>query len=212
VDVADKLLAIPSVSRETIDQLCAYVEILKKWQQKINLISDSTLNEIWIRHILDCAQLLSYLPSTSVKLFDIGSGAGLPGLILAVAGVKRVTLVESDARKAEFLRAAARELGITSRVNVLNCRVEGLSGIEADTITARALATIDKILTISAGIRGQNTIYLLQRGRGVEQELTEAGKRWRFSVERFSSLTDPSGVILRLGNIRREHHTASRSS
>lgn len=155
---------------------------------------------------MDCAQLRFYIADTAIHLMDIGSGAGLPGLILAIMGIDRVTLVESDARKSEFLRAATRNLGISGRVEVLTSRVEDLSGFQADIVTARALASVEQILAISAGIRGPGTKYLLHRGGAVPEELTQAGKKWRFSVERFASLTDASGSILRLGNIGLGNH------
>ena len=127
-----------NVSRETFLRMKAYVDLLLTWNKRINLISKSTEPEIWKRHILDSAQLYPLIPRDCSSLMDFGSGAGFPGLVLAIMGVRGVRLVESDARKCAFMREAAR---ITqTEAQVLNQRVESIPPIAVDVITARALA------------------------------------------------------------------------
>ena len=189
------------VSRETLARLELYVEHLARWQRAINLVGRSTLADPWRRHILDSAQLLEHLPADGRVLADLGSGAGLPGLILAIMGVPEVHLIESDRRKALFLREAARVTGC-SNVTVHNERVEAVA-LKADIVTARALASLDKLLALSAHLRHETTVCLFLKGRRAADELTEAGARWTMTSTSLPSRTDPDGVILTLRDIAR---------
>ncbi|MCC7046403.1 MAG: 16S rRNA (guanine(527)-N(7))-methyltransferase RsmG [Alphaproteobacteria bacterium] len=128
------------VSRETLDRLAAYVELLKRWQARINLVAASTLDDVWRRHILDSAQLYRFVEPKSARLYDIGSGAGFPGLVLAIMGLSDVHLIESDRRKIEFLREAAR---ITAtKITLHGKRVETIAPADADFVTALGCASL----------------------------------------------------------------------
>src|ERR1700735_2435210 len=131
------------VPRETFGRLQDYVNLLKKWQAKINLISNSTILDVWKRHIIDSGQLMKYL-SESENVIDIGSGAGFPGMVLAILGIKNMTLVESDSRKAAFLREAARVSGV--KITVLCQRLESISLNSFNVITARGFASVKNML------------------------------------------------------------------
>ncbi|WP_142849190.1 16S rRNA (guanine(527)-N(7))-methyltransferase RsmG [Telmatospirillum sp. J64-1] len=189
------------VSRETLDKLRLYAETLEKWQPKINLVGPATLPDLWRRHILDSAQLYQLLPEGTETLADLGSGAGFPGLVLAVMGVPDVHLLESDARKCAFLREVARLTD--TKVTIHNKRIEQVQGLQADCITARALAPVADLLKLAQSLFKDDTECLFLKGRNSEEELTQAAKDWKMTVQRIPSVTDPSGLILRLKEVSR---------
>ncbi len=177
----DDFARATNVSRETLDRLRLYVDLLSTWTEKINLIAPSTRHNIWHRHLLDCAQLGAYVPSDCRRLADLGSGAGLPGLVLAILGAAGVVhLVESDQRKCAFLREAARTT--ETSVTIHAKRVENLAPLEADVICARAFAPLESLLPLAARHAASRsaggTRLMLPKGRRFAEELTDARKRW----------------------------------
>jgi 16S rRNA (guanine527-N7)-methyltransferase len=189
------------VSRETRERLAAYVALLAKWNAKINLVGPATLPDVWRRHILDSAQLAPDVAGASV-LVDLGSGAGLPGLILAILGGPEVHLIESDARKCAFLHEAARVTG--TRVRIHNCRIEAAPPLSADIVTARALAPLDQLLDHAVRFLRPGGKCIFLKGARQADELTEARKSWHMVVSERPSLSDPSGVILEVEAPARE--------
>ena len=184
-----------NVSRETRDLFLLYAEILAKWQAKINLISGSSMVNVWSRHFLDSAQLYDLVPRGAKTLLDIGSGAGFPGMVLAVMGVKNVTLVEADSRKCLFLREVLRETG--KHANIVNCRIEEFDGGYFDIITARALAPMDKLLSYIKPHFGPSTKGIFLKGEQVDRELTKATKQWKLEYKAVPSITnDRSSIII----------------
>ena len=190
------------VSRETLAQLEAYVALLRGWNRRINLVAPSTMGDVWRRHILDSAQLFPHIPRQARVLVDLGSGAGLPGLILALLGVPEVHLFEADQRKAAFLREAVRVTGANAAVHAL--RAEKSSKLAADVVTARALAPLSSLLDIAEPFLQPHTICLYLKGRRVEEELTPARQGWKMNVRLLPSVSDPSGVLLHLEAVSRE--------
>lgn len=177
-----------------------YAARLTKWQTAINLVGPRTLGDIWRRHFLDSAQLWALIPAGSRTLIDLGSGAGFPGLVLALLGFPQVDLIESDQRKAVFLGETARELRVSVRVHA--SRVENVAGIQADVATARALAPLAGLIELAAPLlHKQDGCALFLKGADVAQELTEAQKKRNMRVDRFPSLTDSRGSVLRLREI-----------
>lgn len=200
------------VSRETRDRLQAYLDLLTRWQRRINLVGARTLDDPWRRHVLDSAQLFPLLPMSSKcgaphvldHVLDMGSGAGFPGLVLAILGVENMTLVDSDKRKCAFLREAAR---ITeTRVAIHAERIETLAGRvpQPDVITARAVAPLSLLLNRVKLFLKPNLICLFPKGRRAEEELTALQNACHIKIERIPSITDPSGTILRL-TIGKDH-------
>jgi len=191
------------VSRETLSRLRRYDALLRRWQKAINLVSADSLTDAWRRHFWDSAQLLPLIPAGTRSLLDVGSGAGFPGLVLAILGVEGVTLVESDGRKCAFLREVARETG--TRVTILADRLERLADRiqPPDIITARAVASLDLLLDRIKLYITPNTVCLFHKGRRVDVEIAQARKRWTMTLEKIPSETDPSGVILKLEGIGR---------
>ncbi len=200
-----KFAAISSVSRETLDRLKLYVDLLLKWQKSVRLIGPATVKDIWLRHILDSAQLLTLIPPQARNFVDFGSGAGLPGFVLAVLGVSDVHLIESNARKCAFLRAAATLTD--TAVTIHNTRIESLTNLSADTISARALAPLDDLLNLAEPYLIPSTVCIFSKGKGVKQELTCVMKNWNMEIECIQSKTDASGTIIRLEKINRANQS-----
>jgi 16S rRNA (guanine527-N7)-methyltransferase len=196
-----------NVSRETLTALVAYAGLLRKWQKAINLVSAATLDDLWRRHFLDSAQLVPLLPAGDGQLLDLGSGAGFPGLILALLSGRPTHLVESDQRKAAFLGEVARATGCAGRVQIHAARVEGLKPWAAPVIAARALADLGQLLDWAAPFVIQDTVCIFPKGAKAEDELTGALRVWKMTVERRRSVTDPTGLILRLSHLERRGHT-----
>jgi 16S rRNA (guanine527-N7)-methyltransferase len=195
---AEAFAARCGVSRETLDRLRLYCELLRKWQGAVNLVSQASLADVWRRHIWDSAQLMPHLPGRTGRLLDVGSGAGLPGLVLAILGVEGVNLVESDKRKCAFLQEAARRTG--AKVSIHAERFEALAEFvpPPDVITARAFAPLPLLLaTVELYIR-PNIVCLFHRGRQVDRELMSIREAWPVAVRKIPSATDPSGTIIRL--------------
>ena len=190
------------VSRETLARLEGYAALLVKWQKAINLVAPDSLPDLWRRHMLDSAALFPLIPATARVLVDLGSGAGFPGLVLAIMGVPEVHLVESDTRKCAFLSEGAR-LFAPGRVTVHRARIEAAPAIAADVVTARALADLPKLLAYAAPFLAPDGICLFPKGRRVEDELTLAKQTWTMAVERVANPADPSGIILRIKGLAR---------
>lgn len=191
------------VSRETREKFNQYAELLLKWQKVINLVSGGTLEDMASRHFLDSAQLIKYIPNKQVRLVDMGSGAGFPGLVLAMMGVKEVHLIESDVRKATFLREVSRKT--QTKVFVYDDRIEDTVIPDLDFVTARALAPLRDLLTLAEKLSTTKRGYtcLFMKGEKTDEELVRAKKRWNFMLETFSSVTSLEGKILKISNIKR---------
>jgi 16S rRNA (guanine527-N7)-methyltransferase len=198
---AEDFAATFNVSRETLDKLLAYVALLEQWQPRINLVAGATLPDVWHRHIADSAQLLALAPK-SRNWLDIGSGAGFPGLVIAImahgsAGL-RVTLIESDRRKCAFLAEVARHTGIS--VEIHTARIEQIATQRmlgaVDVVSARALAPLVRLIPLSLPFFGDATLGLFPKGRDAESEVTQARAAWDFDVEMTPSLTDAAARIV----------------
>ena len=194
------------VSRETLARLEAYAELLIRWSARINLVGRDTIHDLWRRHILDSAQLHRFIPNLTQNLIDLGSGAGLPGLVLAILGVPGVELVEADSRKAAFLREAARVTG--AEVTIRPCRIQAVPPHPVDIVTARACAPLDRLLDLAAPFLAPETLCLFPKGERYNEELTLARKAWTMNVSVEQSLSDRRGVVLRLQQVAREPRQA----
>lgn len=194
------------VSRETLERLSIYADLLIKWQKKINLVAPSTIPMIWSRHMLDSAQLCAYAPPHAAHWLDIGSGGGFPGLVCAAIAAERmpstqVALVESDQRKATFLREAARHMGLS--VTVHGCRIDALTPQGADIVSARALAPLPNLCEMAHFHLGVDGICLFQKGVRYADELEMAKHDWHFSHDIFPSVTDADAVVMRIERLQR---------
>ena len=189
-----------NVSRETLDALSVYVKLLEKWQSRINLIATTTEPDIWRRHIFDSAQLIAHMPTTSTnetcRIIDVGSGAGFPGLVLAILGAGSVQLVESDQRKSVFLQTVIRELGLSA--SVINQRIENLPACQPDVITARAVAALPKLMKMIDAQLHKGLTCLFLKGARVEEELTNFQSYSNMTAHLHQSLSCTDGVIVKL--------------
>ena len=181
------------VSRETFERLTAYVELLKAENERQNLVSASTLGDVWSRHILDSAQLVRFEPHAGATWADVGSGAGLPGIVIACLVEGPVTLIEPRRLRADFLRMTVEQLGLNASVK--GVKVERVTG-QYDVITARAVASLNSFLGISQHLSTRNTVWALPKGRNAQSELVEAQRTWQgvFHVEQ--SVTDADSYIV----------------
>ncbi len=195
-----------NVSRETIERLKHYEALLKKWNPVINLVSEASLAKIWSRHFLDSAQIWRMRPENAADWMDIGTGGGFPGLVITILAAQdapglSVHLVESDTRKAAFLRNTSLKLGLSPEIIV--DRVEKLPARQVDVISARAVAPVTTLLGYCERHRKKNGVSLFLKGKNHEIELTEARKCWKFKVQKTPSITESGAVVLQIGGFGR---------
>ncbi len=195
-----QFMADSGVSRETADKLALYAEMLADWQSRMNLVGPATLPDVWKRHMLDSTQLWRLI-SNPATILDIGSGAGFPGLVLAVLGAGHVTLVDSVAKKTRFLAAVTEALDLKSRVTICNARIEALPQQHFSTITARACASLAQLFDWGHRFAADSTQWILPKGESVAQELAEADRDWHFTYRQHESMTDPRGRIVEAWNV-----------
>jgi len=201
----EELLSRLNVSRETMDRLKIFEEVIQKWNPKINLVSKNSLEDLWKRHIIDSIQVYRSVRK-SKNWVDLGSGGGFPGIIVGIlaadeAPETEVTLIESDRRKSVFLRTAARECGIG--IKVIDERIEQTDPLDAQVLSARALANLNTLLGYAVRHLDPEGTALFPKGVTWKKELEEARRHWRFQVETITSMTEPDAVILKLGGVTR---------
>lgn len=190
-----------AVSRETFGRLHAFQDLLLKWTARINLISPGTRDDTWHRHIEDSAQLWLHAPARARSWIDLGSGGGLPGIVIAILATEHdpaleITLVESDQRKAAFLRQCRQEFGLD--IDVCTNRIEAVPPGPRDVISARALAPLPRLLELAQRFVHPGSVLLFPKGRRADFELTEARRHWHIAAEEIPSRTDPDGKLLKI--------------
>ena len=195
---AEFLAAFP-VSRETEARLARYENLLLARNQTLSLISATTADIVWTRHFLDSAQLLKLVTEPERPLIDIGTGAGFPGLVLAILGLADVHLVEHNMQKVAFLQSVAKALDLPVKVHGM--KSDAVKPFVAGTVTARALKPLDQLLGFGRRFLGQNSVCLFPKGRRAEEEMAVAVRRWHMKAERFPSVTDPESTIFRLSEV-----------
>ena len=193
--------ALGPVSRETYAGLERYVDLLREENERQNLISAASADAIWQRHIADSAQLVRFAPDARASWVDIGSGAGLPGIVIALLTSGSVTLVEPRRLRADFLARTVDALGLAPRVSVACAKIEAVGG-RFDVITARAVAPLGKLLGISRHLSHPGTIWVLPKGKNAKTELAEARRNWQCDARMEPSRTDPDSAILVLSNVK----------
>jgi 16S rRNA (guanine527-N7)-methyltransferase len=200
-DEAAEVLRAYNVSRESEQKLRSYVALLSEWQVKMNLVSKASMADVWRRHIADSLQLLRLMPQDRQVIADLGSGAGFPGMVLALAGPHQVHLYESIGKKALFLRETIRATGANAEVHQM--RIEDVAAPpKVDFVTARALAPLDRLLELALPFLTTGATGLFMKGQDVDEELTKATKSWRIKFDKHPSLTDSRSVILAVTEAR----------
>lgn len=188
-----------SVSRETFGLLRRYVQLVEEEAHRQNLVSATTLSDIWQRHIMDSAQLARFSSESGSSWVDIGSGAGLPGIVLAILQAGPVTLAEPRRLRADFLLRVVEELNLAA--TVVCAKAERVGG-RFDVITARAVAPLDRLLGMAHHLSHPASLWVLPKGRNAKSELAEARGNWHYEVRAEPSITDPDSEILLLSNVR----------
>ncbi len=196
-----------NVSRETFEQLKAYEASLVEWQNKFNLVSNSSLQDCWNRHFVDSAQLFKFIPASAKTLLDFGSGAGFPAMVLAIMAKEKtpylkVSLVESIAKKTLYLNEVKKICNLD--VEVLNQRIESLPNKKVDVITSRAMASLKELLNYTQKFFAKNTICIFPKGKKYLEEIVEAKKQWSFDCEIYDSETSDEGKILIIKNLQKK--------
>lgn len=193
-----------NVSRETFDKLKHYQSMLIEWQSKFNLVSSSTLDDAWNRHFLDSVQLFQYIPNQAKVLYDFGSGAGFPGMVLAIMANEKmpdlqVSLIESTTKKTLYLNAVKSKTN--TNVTILNDRIENLQIPKADVITSRAMASLTELLGYAYKFCKKESVCIFPKGKKYAEELSEAHKRWKFKCRIVASTQSDEGKILIITNL-----------
>ena len=192
-------------SESILSSLDIYIELIKKWQKNINLVSKNSIDDLWNRHVLDSAQLYSLLPAPKkgLYIYDIVSGAGFPGMVLGIMGRKDIILCESNKRKCEFLKEVSR---ITNtNISIVNIRAQKLDGRSALAITSRALASLDALLEISMPILREKGVCVFPKGRTWKEELTVAEKKFIINYNTVQSITSSDSKIIIITKVRKKY-------
>lgn len=194
------------VSRETFERLKAYEASLHEWQKKFNLVSNASLDDAWNRHFLDSAQLFRLIPEDAELLYDFGSGAGFPGMVLAIMANEKtpylkVKLIESIRKKTLYLNEVKNLTGIN--VEIINDRIENLKSETADVITSRAMCSLKDLFGYTKKFWGARTSCIFPKGKKYMEEIKEAQKEWNFNYEVVPSEQSDEGVILVITNLSR---------
>lgn len=202
------ILKTYNVSRETIAKLKTYESLVKEWNNKFNLVSKSSAENLWDRHIIDSVQLVQFIKTTDEILYDFGSGAGFPAIVLAIISEQMfpdlvINLVESIGKKVTFLNAVKTELKLKN-INIWHERIENLKIADVDIISSRALASLPKLLEYASPYCQEKTRLIFPKGENWENEVNLAQRQWMFEYEAIQSITDISGHILNISKLRRK--------
>ena len=200
------MTAAPQISALATERLQIFVGLLAKWNTAINLVSPASLAEVWTRHVADSAQVLDVAPIRSARWLDMGSGAGFPGIVIALITADtpnpvEMTLVESDKRKAAFLSTVSRETGVPMIIQA--ARIEAVAPQNADTVSARALAPLVRLCSFAERHLAPHGAALFLKGGHYDAEIAEARRTWSFALDVRRSSTDPAGVVLIMKDLRR---------
>lgn len=197
---------LENVSRETFERLDHFAQLLRKWNPRINLVSRHTLDDLWTRHFVDSAQIHELAPNPLDHWVDLGSGGGFPGLVIAILSMEtsapsRVTLVESDLRKCAFLRTVIRETNAPAVV--VNKRIEDVPALNANVLSARALADLPKLLAFAEQHMAQDGLALFPKGTSWQKEVQDAQSQWNFEYQVAKSKTEDGPAILGITGVSR---------
>ena len=192
-----------NLNKKQVEKVDFYLSSIIKYNKHTNLVGKSTIENIWDRHVLDCLQLSKYITNKNLKILDLGTGAGLPGVLLSIAGYQRILMVDSVKKKTDFVKKIIKELSLTAKIQ--NKRIEKLPNSQHDIIVSRALAPLLKLLTYARMYSNKNTTSFFLKGRNVISEIDIAGKIYFFEFEKIKSMSSDDGCILKINNIRNKN-------
>ena len=191
------------LNKTQVDKIDFYLSSIIEHNKHTNLVGKSTIENIWDRHVLDCLQLTKYIINKKLKILDLGTGAGLPGVLFSIVGYQRVLMVDSVKKKTDFVRKIIKELSLTAKIQ--NKRIEKPPKSQHDIIVSRALAPLVKLLTYARMYSNKNTTSLFLKGRNASSEIDMASKVYFFEFEKIKSLSSDEGCVLKINNIRNKN-------
>ena len=191
------------LNKTQVDKIDFYLSSIIEHNKHTNLVGKSTIENIWDRHVLDCLQLTKYIFNKKLKILDLGTGAGLPGVLFSIVGYQRVLMVDSVKKKTDFVRKIIKELSLTAKIQ--NKRIEKPPTSQHDIIVSRALAPLVKLLTYARMYSNKNTTSLFLKGRNASSEIDMASKVYFFEFEKIKSLSSDEGCVLKINNIRNKN-------
>ena len=192
-----------ALNKTQVDKVDYYLSSIIKHNKHTNLVGKSTIENIWDRHVLDCLQLAKYITNKKLKILDLGTGAGLPGVLLSIVGYQKVLMVDSVKKKTDFVRKIIKELSLTAKIQ--NKRIEKPPTSQYDIIVSRALAPLVKLLAYARMYSNKNTTSLFLKGRNAISEIDIAAKVYFFEYKKIKSLSSYDGCILKVNNIKNKH-------
>ena len=191
------------LNKTQVDKIDYYLSSIIEHNKHTNLVGKSTIENIWDRHVLDCLQLTKYIINKKLKILDLGTGAGLPGVLFSIVGYQRVLMVDSVKKKTDFVRKIIKELSLTAKIQ--NKRIEKPPTSQHNIIVSRALAPLVKLLTYARMYSNKNTTSLFLKGRNANSEIDIASKVYFFEFEKIKSLSSDDGCVLKINNIRNKN-------
>ena len=191
------------LNKTQVDKIDYYLSSIIEHNKHTNLVGKSTIENIWDRHVLDCLQLTKYIINKKLKILDLGTGAGLPGVLFSIVGFQKVLMVDSVKKKTDFVRKIIKELSLTAKIQ--NKRIEKPPTSQHDIIVSRALAPLVKLLTYARMYSNKNTTLLFLKGRNATSEIDIASKVYFFEFEKIKSLSSEDGCVLKINNIRKKN-------
>ena len=189
-----------NLNKTQVEKIEFFITSIINYNQHTNLVGKSTIENIWDRHVLDCLQLTKYINNKKLKILDLGTGAGLPGVLLSITGYQKVLMIDSVKKKTDFVKKVIKDLSLSAKIQ--NKRIEKTPISRHDIIISRALAPLVKILTYARLYSNKNTTSLFLKGRSVNNEINNAMKRFFFDFEKIKSLSSGDGCILKIKNIK----------
>jgi 16S rRNA (guanine527-N7)-methyltransferase len=179
-----------------------YIDRLQDYNSHTNIVGKSTLVNPWSSHVLDCIQILPFIKNKKLSILDMGTGAGLPGIVLYISGCNNVTLIDSNGKKINFLKLIKKKMNLN--INIILGRLEKLNNLKFDVITSRALASLDKLLSYSQKFMKKSTVLIFLKGKTVNEELKEAQKKWTFYFQKHKSISDSRGNLMIIKSLKKK--------
>ena len=198
-----EIVSVFDLNKAQVDKVDFYLSSIIKHNIHTNLVGKSTIENIWDRHVLDCLQLTKHITNKKLKIIDLGTGAGLPGILLSIVGYQRVLMVDSVKKKTDFVRKIIKDLSLTAKIQ--NKRIEKPPTSKHDIIVSRALAPLVKLLTYARMYSNKNTTSLFLKGRNAINEVDLAAKKYFFEFEKIKSMSSDEGCVLKINNIRNKN-------
>ena len=200
MNIVSKAHPIPKISQSHERMFNKFIYELETYNKKINVVGRSTLTNPWKSHIIDCLQLASFIPNKNAKILDIGTGAGLPGVILSIAGFKNIGLVDSNNKKINFVKGVCEKLNLKN--NIFLSRIEALNQQNYDYVVSRALAKLNKLFYYVQNLINRESALIFLKGKTVDEEINIAKKTWKFDSKLYQSISDPRGRVLVVKRLR----------